>query len=281
MSPDEASNASNASEASNAGEASGSSSANSGWVGGWAAGETPAVATKSQEGPSQAGQSVHSVGVESGRLNGPSESPASPAEPLAHPHRGEPLMPIAAEMPPPAPHPMQDPFHQGMPMPPAGGGAFHAGGMGAGFGAAGWNGPAAAGSSGNGPAGGFGGGGGAGAPYWRGQRLVDPRVSDADRAIAVIMHLWWLGLIFTAFFPLAFLPVILWAVRQSASGFVDDHGREVLNTQLTILLFAVSIIGLPVAFVLILVSMVNSVRGAIAAAQREHFRYGMIFRPIG
>ncbi len=197
---------------------------------------------------------------------------------LASPDRRGSLMPMVAEMPPPAPHafpagvaePLGQPPHQ-FAAPPAGQGAWAAATPPMNPGAA----------AGGGPGGGFGNGMGGGTPYWRGERLVDPRVSDSDRAIAVIMHLWWIGFLFTGLFPLALLPLILWAVRQSASGFVDDHGREILNTQLTILLFAVSIIGLPVAVVLIVVSMVNSIRGAIAAAGREHFRYGMIFRPIG
>ncbi len=118
-------------------------------------------------------------------------------------------------------------------------------------------------------------------PFWRGQRLVDPRVTDADRIIAVLMHLWWVGL-FVGGLPITcFLPVTLWAVRQSSSGFVDDHGREVINMQLTGLILLVSIVGAPIVPFWGVVCAVNSIRGAIAASQREHFRYGMIFRPIG
>ncbi len=118
-------------------------------------------------------------------------------------------------------------------------------------------------------------------PYWRGDRLVDPRVSDADRTFAIIMHLWWIGL----FSPLGILctliPVVLWAVRQSTSSFVDDHGREVINMQLTGLILAVSIFGLPLLPFWGVICVVNSIRGAVAAGSREHFRYGMILRPIG
>lgn len=118
-------------------------------------------------------------------------------------------------------------------------------------------------------------------PYWRGERLVDPRVSDADRLIAVAMHLWWLGFFIGGFPFVCFLPVLLWAVRQSSSGFVDDHGREVINVQLTGLLLILSIFGAPFMPFWGIFCAVNSIRGAIAASQREHFRYGMIFRPIG
>jgi uncharacterized Tic20 family protein len=246
--------------------------------------ESSAEVAKSQEVASQAGHAVWQDGTAADRLHAPSSLLRTP--PLAPPDRGEPPMPMVAEMPPPAPRPFDHALGQGAPVSPGdstppGRPVFMAGAPGA----AGWQGagpgpgagPGAAPGAGPGP--GF--GGPHSGPFWRGQRLVDPRVSDSDRAVVVIMHLWWIGCLFTGFVLLAFLPLILWAVRQSSSGFVDDHGREILNAQLTILLFAVSIIGLPVAIVLSVVSMVNSVRGAVAAAQREHFRYGMIFRPLG
>jgi uncharacterized protein len=128
----------------------------------------------------------------------------------------------------------------------------------------------------------MGGGGPPGwAPFWCGDRLVDPRVSDTDRMLAVIAHLWWVAF-FIGLGPLAiFVPVVLWAIRQSTSGFVDDHGREVVNMQLTGLILAISIVGIPLLPIWAVVTIVNSIRGAVAAGSREHFRYGMILRPIG
>lgn len=134
---------------------------------------------------------------------------------------------------------------------------------------------------GNGVGPGSGGSHGGWSPFWRGHRLVDPRVTDADRIIAVVMHLWWVGLFVGGLPFTCFLPVVLWAVRQSSSGFVDDHGREVISMQLTGLILLVSIVGAPLVPVWGVVCAVNSIRGAIAASQREHFRYGMIFRPLG
>lgn len=130
---------------------------------------------------------------------------------------------------------------------------------------------------------GFGQAGGLGgaAPFWRGDRLIDPSVSDGDRAIAVIMHLWWVLFFAGLGFFAVLIPVILWAVRQSSSAFVDDHGREALNVQLTGLILCVSIFGLIAVPFWGILCAINSVRAAVAAGSREHFRYGVILRPLG
>lgn len=212
----------------------------------------PTDPSKSPDAESQPSASGHAVRVDGGVL--------THVEPEGGPHReatgasvapdpGRAAMPFVASMPnDPAP-PRPFPGHQSPPHGWQGG----------------WGSP----------------GGGPMTPYWRGERLVDPRVTDSDRILAVLMHLWWVGIVFTGFVPFLFLPVVIWAVRQSSSGFLDDHGREVLNMQLTTVLLAVSIVGLPFVPVLVIASLVNSIRAAIAASQREHFRYGMIFRPIG
>lgn len=115
-------------------------------------------------------------------------------------------------------------------------------------------------------------------PYWRGDRLVDPRVGDTDRTLATVSHLWWLAFPL-GLGPLALLvPVVIWAVRQSASGFSDDHGREVLNLQLTLALLVLVPIFWIVLPVWLVVALVSSVRGAASASRREHFRYPMVIR---
>ncbi len=117
-------------------------------------------------------------------------------------------------------------------------------------------------------------------PYWRGDRLVDPRVQDLDRFLAASTHLWWVAF-FVGLGPFSLLiPVIIWAVRQSISGFTDDHGREAINAQLTLALLAIVPIFWLVLPVWGVIYAISGVRGAIAASRREHFRYPMILRPL-
>lgn len=115
-------------------------------------------------------------------------------------------------------------------------------------------------------------------PYWRGDRLVDPRVTDGDRTLTILMHLWWIAL--PVFGLVLIFPLVAWIVRQSSSGYVDDHGREILNLQLTGLIFLIPPLW-PFGVVWALFQMVASIRAAIAASRREHFRYPMTFRPLG
>lgn len=117
-------------------------------------------------------------------------------------------------------------------------------------------------------------------PYWRGDRLVDPRVQDLDRVAAVGVHIWWaIGLLGLGPFALL-IPVVVWAVRQNSSGFVDDHGREAINAQLTLLLFAIVPIFWLILPVWAVIYVISGIRAAAAAGRREHFRYPMIFRPL-
>ncbi|MDZ4755259.1 MAG: DUF4870 domain-containing protein [Phycisphaerae bacterium] len=116
-------------------------------------------------------------------------------------------------------------------------------------------------------------------PFWRSERLVDPRVSDADRWWVIVSHLWWVtGLVLIGPFALA-APITMWAVRQSGSGFADDHGREIVNMQITLAILVIIPVFWPILPVWVVIAIVNSIRGACAAHRREHFRYPAIFRP--
>jgi uncharacterized Tic20 family protein len=117
-------------------------------------------------------------------------------------------------------------------------------------------------------------------------RLRQEGVADASRNCAIAMHLAPLGVVL-GFFPLAFLPLVLWLVRKERSSFDDDHGREVVNMELTALVFsAIAGIGSFLTFglaavffvvwsVFIIVSMI---RAAIASSNGEYFRYPMVIR---
>jgi uncharacterized Tic20 family protein len=111
-------------------------------------------------------------------------------------------------------------------------------------------------------------------------RLRDARVTDIERNFAVAMHLSPLAFVFIG--PLALvIPLVLWLVRKDHSTFNDDHGRETVNFLISyllwMLLFCWTII-IPV--VLVIVGIVNMIRGAVAAGSGEYFRYPMTVRFI-
>jgi hypothetical protein len=116
-------------------------------------------------------------------------------------------------------------------------------------------------------------------PYWIEDRLVDPRVSDGDRTVAAFMHLWWV--LIPVLGPLAAaIPLVAWMARQSSSPFIDDHGRETINLQLTALLFLLPPLW-PVLVPWAIYLVVASLRATMASSRREYFRYPMVFRPLG
>ena len=118
---------------------------------------------------------------------------------------------------------------------------------------------------------------------WRlvaGGRVRDCHAGDVDRVVTCAMHLWPLG--FPLIGPLApLIPVLLWTVFRRNSPFIDDHGREVMNGQLMLLLLVVLVCpGWLLLIPWCMVWMVSLVRGAVAAASSELFRYPMLVRML-
>jgi uncharacterized Tic20 family protein len=118
-------------------------------------------------------------------------------------------------------------------------------------------------------------------------KLRQEGLSDSDRNFAIAMHLSpFAGAIFFLF---VFTPAVLWLICKDRSSFADDHGREVLNMQLSALLlsiiltvagfltFGLSWLALIAWHIVIIIAQI---RGAVAASNGEYFRYPMIIRFI-
>jgi uncharacterized Tic20 family protein len=62
---------------------------------------------------------------------------------------------------------------------------------------------------------------------------------------------------------------------------VDDHGRELINVLLTMLvvgMLCVTLIFIPAAILWAIITFINLIRGSIAAGSGEYFRYPMVIR---
>lgn len=123
----------------------------------------------------------------------------------------------------------------------------------------------------------------------RGERLVDPAATSDQRTYALIMHL---SLVASHFLPLALViaPMVMWLIKKDESAFLDDHGKEATNFQLSLLLYALLIGALSVvscgiaavAFIpLYVLAIVGMVLGAAAANRGEYYRYPACLRLIG
>jgi uncharacterized Tic20 family protein len=108
-----------------------------------------------------------------------------------------------------------------------------------------------------------------------------------ERTYAMWVHLT------TAFSPVAFpltivAAVILWSIQKDRSSYIDDHGKEVLNFQLSTVIYYLAcmplifVLGLGVVLMVALsvVAIIGIVLGAVAAFRGEFFRYPICLRFI-
>ncbi|MES2996001.1 MAG: DUF4870 domain-containing protein [Verrucomicrobiota bacterium] len=109
---------------------------------------------------------------------------------------------------------------------------------------------------------------------------VAPLSNAEELNLAMLCHLL---AIFTGFFG----PLIVWLMKKDQSGFIDHHGREAINFQLTVLivmvllgattfvlmLVLIGFVLLPVLFIIPILALVAEIIGAVAASKGEWFRY--------
>jgi len=114
--------------------------------------------------------------------------------------------------------------------------------------------------------------------------LIDDAADSGERTYATFLHLSLLGHLI---FPLAiiFAPLVLWLIKRKESPFIDDHGREAINFQISLLIYmlasgilvicGVGIVLIPLVYVLGLVGMVMA---GIAANKGHYYRYPATLR---
>lgn len=112
---------------------------------------------------------------------------------------------------------------------------------------------------------------------------VDPVASTPtsdDKTMSLIIHL---GGIFTGII----VPLIIWLIKKDQSKFVDHHGKEALNFQITILIaYAIGlatwcfVVGIVIFFAAWVAAVVLGIMAALAANRGELYRYPMTIRLI-
>jgi uncharacterized Tic20 family protein len=108
-----------------------------------------------------------------------------------------------------------------------------------------------------------------------------------ERNWAVFCHLAGLGGLVVPGVGQILGPLVLWLARRNQSDFVDQHGREALNFQISMTLYAVvaaALIWVLIGFVLILavlaVQFVFMVVASVAASHGERYRYPLTLRLV-
>ena len=110
--------------------------------------------------------------------------------------------------------------------------------------------------------------------------VAPPQVSSDERTMAILAHL--LGIFFSFVAPL-----VIWLIKKDESEFVDYHGKEALNFQLTMLIvYVVGAIlstirvGLCITLAVWVVIIIFSIMAAVAANKGEYYRYPISIRFI-
>jgi uncharacterized Tic20 family protein len=119
-------------------------------------------------------------------------------------------------------------------------------------------------------------------------RWVDDATMESQRTFALFTHL--VGLLSLLDLTLAgpIGTLVMWRIKAGESAFLDDHGREAMNFQISLIIYTtVGLVLTPLLGfgVLVLAAvwvlrLVGCIRGAMAANRGEYYRYPMCIRLI-
>jgi len=112
-------------------------------------------------------------------------------------------------------------------------------------------------------------------------------LTQQDKTLGMLCHLLGLaGYVFWLFGNILG-PLILWLVKKDTSKFVDDQGKESLNFQISITIYAVGasilsllLIGLPLLLAIGVFDIVMIILAAVQANNGVRYRYPLCIRFI-
>lgn len=108
-----------------------------------------------------------------------------------------------------------------------------------------------------------------------------PLFGLAENAYLMLMHL---SQLLGVLLPLAgfVAPVIMWITNKDTNANVDLHGKNILNFTISYLIYsavlAITIIGIPLLFVLGILYLVFVIMAAVKANNGEYWRYPFIIQ---
>ena len=124
-------------------------------------------------------------------------------------------------------------------------------------------------------------------------RFIDPDAppaevapSEGDRTYSMLIHLS--GFLSYAIGPFALIvTLVLWLARKDDSAFINDHGREAMNYNISIWLYAAIIcllvlvtIGLCFIPALVIFDIIVVILAAVRASSGAYYRYPVTIRFI-
>jgi uncharacterized Tic20 family protein len=110
---------------------------------------------------------------------------------------------------------------------------------------------------------------------------ADPIPSQDEKNLALVMHV--LSLLGFSLIG----PLIIWLIKKDESPFIDKQGRELLNFQLSVLIYAVIciplcfvLIGIPMLFAIGIVSLILTIIGLVRATEGKIYRFPLTIRML-
>jgi uncharacterized Tic20 family protein len=84
-----------------------------------------------------------------------------------------------------------------------------------------------------------------------------------------------------------FGPMLIWMLKKDSSEFINYHGKEAVNFQLTLTIYfviaivlVIILIGIPILLLVFLFSFIFPIIAAIKAAEGEYYLYPLSFNII-
>jgi len=107
-----------------------------------------------------------------------------------------------------------------------------------------------------------------------------------DKQWAMICHLGALG---GFLFPFGnvIIPAVIWSMKKESSDLIDQHGKESINFQLSLLIYyfvagilCIILIGFPLLLALFLIQVISIIQATITADKGEFYNYPITIRFI-
>jgi uncharacterized Tic20 family protein len=117
-------------------------------------------------------------------------------------------------------------------------------------------------------------------------RVMDPLAAQWERTYAMFTHL---TLLLVHFLPVPVIPaLIMWLIKRDQSPYIDDHGREAINFQLSLVLYALVVV--PIAAIITCgigavlwlgvyaLGIIGMILASVAAYRGQYYRYPATIR---
>jgi uncharacterized Tic20 family protein len=110
---------------------------------------------------------------------------------------------------------------------------------------------------------------------------ADPIPTQDEKNLGLIMHV--LSLVGLSLIG----PLIVWLIKKDESAFINLQGRELLNFQLSILIYALIcvplcfiLIGIPMLIVIGIASLILTIIGLVKATEGKIYRFPLTIRML-